>query len=47
MPAGACFLAYKLIRFRRWGDEIRWAPRFLLWLGLMIVELTIENGMVW
>jgi hypothetical protein len=39
-------LTYKLLVFRRWGDEVQWVPRFLLCLVAALAQLTLENGLV-
>lgn len=33
--------------FKRWGDENRYALRFLVCFVAMIAELLFENCMVW
>ena len=47
LSTGACGLIFKLITFRRWGDETACVPRFLVCFMLMVAELSVENGMVW
>ncbi len=45
--SGSLLLIFKLITFKRWGDETKHMPRFLFWFILMLVELSVENCMVW
>jgi hypothetical protein len=40
-------LAHRLIVFKRWGDELKQLPSFLLWFTLAVVELVVENFFVW
>ncbi len=44
---GLGYLLYKILIFRRWGDEYAAVPRFLWCFVLMIIELCFENVMVW
>mmetsp|Transcript_14735 Transcript_14735/g.36745 ORF Transcript_14735/g.36745 Transcript_14735/m.36745 type:complete len:387 (-) Transcript_14735:193-1353(-) len=44
---GLVYLGLKLLTFKRWGDEHRAVPRFLACFLAMLVELSVENGMVW
>lgn len=47
MPAGCGYLSYLLMHFRRWSDELRYLPRFLAVFALTVLELLIENFLVW
>ena len=45
--AGMVYLGLKLLAFQRWADEQRYVPKFAFWFALMLVVMSIENGMVW
>jgi hypothetical protein len=38
---------HRVLVFTRWADELLYARRFLGCLALMVVELLVENLMVW
>jgi hypothetical protein len=38
---------YKILTFKRWGDEYPYVRRFLWCFIVMVVELLWENVMVW
>lgn len=40
-------LAYKLLVFRRWGDETRPAARFFTAFALLLFQLSVENCLIW
>lgn len=44
---GLAWMLLRLVTFRRWADETRYVPRFLLCFLIMVAELTVENCMVW
>jgi hypothetical protein len=41
------YTGYKLVVFKRWGDEMKQLPNFLLCFGAAVVELAVENFFVW
>ncbi|KAL6753412.1 PAP2 superfamily C-terminal-domain-containing protein [Haematococcus lacustris] len=45
--AGLVMLGLKLLFFRRWSDEHQHVLRFLACFCAMLLELGVENGMVW
>ena len=47
MLQGMAALAFRLLTFRRWGDEMPYARRFFVAFGLLILELSIENFFIW
>ncbi|EFJ40148.1 hypothetical protein VOLCADRAFT_121755 [Volvox carteri f. nagariensis] len=44
---GALLLARRILIFRRWRDEHMHVPRFILCFVVMVLELSVENGVVW
>ena len=40
-------MGYRLVYFKRWSDEIKHLPMFLLMFALAIFELMVENFFVW
>ena len=40
-------ICWRLLRFRRWGDEVPHIQRFFIYASLLILELTVENFLVW
>jgi hypothetical protein len=46
-PPGLGKLGHAILTFRRWSDEYRYVPRFLVCFIIMIAELLFENCMVW
>ena len=47
MQAGMGALAIKLLKFRRWNDEIPYARKFFVAFILLLVELGVENFFTW
>lgn len=45
--SGALFVAHGLIIFRRWNDELKELPKFLIIFTAAVIELLIENYCVW
>ncbi|GAX85052.1 hypothetical protein CEUSTIGMA_g12472.t1 [Chlamydomonas eustigma] len=45
--SGAVLLLLGLLKFKRWGDETKYIPRFVVCFSLAMAELSIENCMVW
>jgi hypothetical protein len=45
--AAFILVAHRLFRFKRWNDELRELPRFLVVLLLAVLELGTENWFVW
>jgi hypothetical protein len=36
-----------LVTFKRWGDEMKQLPKFVLVFFLFVLELAVENFFVW
>ncbi|GIL63458.1 hypothetical protein Vafri_17498 [Volvox africanus] len=44
---GVMLLVYRILIFRRWRDEHAQVPRFIICFLVMVLELSIENCVVW
>ena len=47
LHAGCGYIAYVLVHFKRWSDELRYLPRFFVAFAITVAELMIENFLVW